>query len=273
MDSVPRCDCGNIHGADRKDEYCKDCLSYCSHRLEDKIESILWARVPDEVSGFVNPMVWTMLTKFFKKGGFDIIQWLTNTNYTSNSREPSEAKLILAMGIKRGYNNFINNFDQILELMLQIPTYKKKQNKDELVGFIQMFRDKIFSRYLKHQLQNLIEVINEVVVTSLNTHCQDQFCFRRFTTVRRIVGISQPLNNVKATFLEELGEHSPNHWIDKTRYFIWYSCPQDGFNFVFKSVRTITQTIFTVFVFSISSVDVAAVTSWNAIHNVTVVLG
>ncbi len=160
MDSVPRCDCGNIHGADRKDEYCKDCLSYCAHRLEDKIESILWARVPDEVSGFVNPMVWTMLTKFFKKGGFDVIQWLTNTNYTVNSREPAEAKLILTMGVKRGYNNFINNFDQILELLLQIPTYRKKQNKDELLGFIQMFRGKIFSKYLPFPNRALLVIEN-----------------------------------------------------------------------------------------------------------------
>ena len=101
-----------------------------------------------------------MLTKFFKKGGFDVIQWLTNTNYTSNSREPSEAKLILAMGIKRGYNNFINNFDHYLELMLQIPTYKKKQNKDELVGFIQMFRGKIFSRYLPFPNRALLVIEN-----------------------------------------------------------------------------------------------------------------
>ena len=160
MDSVPRCDCGEIHGADRKDEYCDKCLSHCSHRLEDKIESILWARVPEGVEAFVNPMVWTMLTKFFKKGGFDVIQWLTNTNYNTATKEPVEVRLIKSMGIDRGYNSFIRNFDSIIEKMMQIPTYRKKQNKEEILSFIQTFRHKIFSKYLPFPNRALLVIEN-----------------------------------------------------------------------------------------------------------------
>lgn len=160
MDNVPRCDCGAIHGAERKDDFCKDCLSYCSQRLEDKIESILWARVPNGVAGFINPMVWTQLSKFFKKGGFDLMQWLTNTNYISTSREPPEAKLMLNIGIKRGLNNFINNFDKYLDLMFQLPTYKKKQNREELIQFIKDKRSLIFSKYLPFPNRALLVIEN-----------------------------------------------------------------------------------------------------------------
>ena len=160
MDSVPRCDCGVIHGAERKDVYCKDCLSYCTHRLEDKIESILWARVPDGVTAFINPMVWTMLTKFFKKGGFDVIQWLTNTNYLPKCKEPVEVKILVSQGVKRGYNNFVNNFDQILTVMFNLNSYKKKQIRDELVNFLYTFKDKIFSQHMPFPNRTLLVIEN-----------------------------------------------------------------------------------------------------------------
>lgn len=160
MDNVPRCDCGCIYGANRRGEYCKECLSYCSQRLEDKIESILWARVPSGVHGFVNIMLWTMLSKFFKKGKFDLLQWLTNTNYLVKSKEPAEARQLLSMGVKRGYNNFVDNFDRVLDIMFNLPTYKKKQNRDDLMLFIKMNRDRVFSTYLPFPNRTLLVIEN-----------------------------------------------------------------------------------------------------------------
>lgn len=160
MDTIPRCDCGELIGADKKGEYCPNCLSHVTFKLEDKIEAILWARTPKGVKAFINPMVWNILSKFFKKAQYDVLQWVCNTGYVGKGREPKEIKYLKEINFKRGYNNFIENFWEVLDFLFNLPNYKKKANKNKIIEFLKEYEKCIFSQYIPFPNRSLLVIEN-----------------------------------------------------------------------------------------------------------------
>lgn len=160
MDSIPRCDCGELSGADRKDQYCHNCMSTVSFKLEDRIEAILWARSPSGVAKFINPMVWNILSKFLKRSQWDVLEWLCSTTYQGRGREPAEIKLLKDINYKRGYNHFVENFWETLETLFSLPAYRKKPNKEEIFQLLNHYRDCIFSSYIPFPNRALLVIEN-----------------------------------------------------------------------------------------------------------------
>ena len=153
LSSVPRCNCPShaspIIGADRQGEWCPNCRSRVSSKFDDELQSILWVRSPQGVSPFINPRIWYAIKNALGNRRVNILLWLCNTSYNLKSgTKPDILTKIEALGVKRGYNNFIHNFDHYIELITEMKEFRRKPGIINLKKFIKNNRDKIFSNHL-----------------------------------------------------------------------------------------------------------------------------
>jgi hypothetical protein len=174
LSNLPTCECGEglgIVGEHNIGVFCPNCGTTCKAQAEQALESIVWMRSPKGVLGFINPVVWLMLTKKFTKSGFDIVRYLSDTNYKTHVQMPAIAKTIestlTTQGIGRGYNNFINNFDAIIGTLFSLKIFKPKKRKGfkqvaEVIDPLQMLliqnRNCIFSKYLPLPNRSLLVI-------------------------------------------------------------------------------------------------------------------
>ncbi len=146
---LPSCQCGKTKGEHTVGTKCIVCGSVVRSVIDENIEPLVWFSAPKGVLAMINPIIWTMLKNRFKKSGFSIIQWICDTTYNPRIRQPKIINDLIEMGIQRGYNNFITNFDRIMEMLFSIRELKTKKTKvDYLANLIRDYRDCIFSQYL-----------------------------------------------------------------------------------------------------------------------------
>jgi len=185
MDTVPRCSCGTLVGQhhidhDGKGTLCRICNTRVQPLLDRSLEPLVWVRAPDGVRDIMDPHVWRLLSDIFdigggRGGGFNIIEYLTNTNYRySTDRYQYIVDTLEEMNIPRGYNNFHDHFDTIIEdLMTALKTMKKadkaRQIKfEDLRKFISMYRDRIFSKHIPIHNKTLLVIENTNYTTYMD---------------------------------------------------------------------------------------------------------
>lgn len=103
---------------------------------ENRIESEMWVRAPDEVGYFVNPRFWIMFNASFGKKlktfernkvtidrGNDLMMWMLDPGYTTDdpdSRRAIAVKRVLEEhGYERGIANFIDNHKTIFRILTE----------------------------------------------------------------------------------------------------------------------------------------------------------
>lgn len=210
---VPSCECGHLTGEDKRGKVCSECGTEVLAHTERPIESNVWIRAPEGVRALIAPNAFTMLNQFFALGKksadkdspdeFRIIEYLI---YRENTRRilPEHAEVIARMeaaGIQRGYNFFIDNFDQIIETLLELGLHRNGVNafKDYVVSFIRMNRNLIFPQYLP--IPNKLTFITEK--TSIGTYVD--------------TGIGAAQDAVQTIASIEEGESGTNQWTRENR--------------------------------------------------------
>lgn len=154
LSNIPSCDCGNTVGVDKlgdgkyiKAVVCPDCHTEVTAPHQRDLEPLIWLRAPKGVTALINPTVWTMIAERFEKSNFDVMRWIVDVNYKSAVKEPPVMEYIRKANIPRGYNNFVENFDQIMDFMFNLKFYSKKKLAP-LKQLLQEQRDCIFSKYM-----------------------------------------------------------------------------------------------------------------------------
>ena len=145
---LPSCDCGERKGVYSVGVICPKCNTKVKSAVLSDIQPLLWFRKPNGVSKLINGMVLTMLRKRFIKSGYDIIQWIMDTTYRSTSPQPAIVAKIVAMGVNRGYNNFVENFDDIMNKLFSLREFKSKTKNDYLYELLLSSRNVLFSDYI-----------------------------------------------------------------------------------------------------------------------------
>ena len=154
MSSVPRCNCpaenDPIVGADRAGEYCPKCNTKVSARFDDELESILWVRAPQGVEPFINPRIWQALKSTLGNRRVYLLSWLTSTSYKpkQTQHKPEILTRLEALGIKRGYNNFVRNFDKYIKLISEMKEFKRKPRMWGLLRFLKNNRHKLLTNFI-----------------------------------------------------------------------------------------------------------------------------
>lgn len=151
LDILPSCECGEVTGQYNVGVRCGVCRTKVASVTERPLESALWIRLPKGVNAFVHPAVWTVLSNAFslKQAGFNLIEWLTNPSCSPNRKARPIVDKISSFNIKRGLNNFVENFDEIMDILLKVnPTNNSPAQRDELAEYIRINRDRIFCHFI-----------------------------------------------------------------------------------------------------------------------------
>lgn len=170
LNNIPSCDCGEVTGEYNIGVVCFDCKTPAQSILNQDLQPLTWIRAPDGVDALMNPVVWTMLGEEFATGSFNFIQWLCDTNYQTGPGVQLSASIqttlasIEAMKIQRGYNYFVQNFDDILKKLFEIKQFRpRKGAKNPLQQILFENRNKIFCQHLPIPHRSLL-VIEETNV-------------------------------------------------------------------------------------------------------------
>lgn len=168
---LPSCRCGASKGEHARDPtfpvVCPYCGTLVKPNIEDDIEPILWFRPPERVAPLLQPVIWVMLKRRFNKKGVNVLQWLTDITYKPKVKNPEIIRKLISLGVVRGYNNFVQNFDVIMDVLFNMPgsTKVKKGERDYLRELIQRDRDKIFTNYLPLPNKSLLIIEKATVGT------------------------------------------------------------------------------------------------------------
>ena len=147
--AVPACQKGCTKGEYAVGRRCEKCGTVVSSAVNVDIEPILWLQSPIGIKGLINPTVFIILRNRFRKPGFCTISWLMNTTYKPAPKQIPVLQSLLEAGLTRGYNNFVENFDQIMDVLFNLKDFRLKKGKtDDCLRFIQQYRDTVFSQYL-----------------------------------------------------------------------------------------------------------------------------
>ncbi len=148
---LPSCRCGHTKGEVYIGDKCERCHEPVASSIEDDVEPIVWFRRPNGVAPLLNITVWTWLKQRFTKSGFSLLQWLTDPRYRPNIKQPPIVEKLIEAGFTRGYNNFYENFDNIMAFLFSLKDFKPKKERgtrDYLQEILEKERHKLFSDYI-----------------------------------------------------------------------------------------------------------------------------
>lgn len=159
LSNIPSCGCGKTTGKYAEGLVgfvCPFCGTHVTNQLEQDLEPLVWIRAPKGVDALPNPNFWIMAIERFKLKGFDVINYLTDRTYRATVKTPMEIAqvdaLLASLKVERGYNNFVRNFDAIMDGLLKMKVFKKGTKKKEVFdGFpilIKEQRECLFAQYL-----------------------------------------------------------------------------------------------------------------------------
>lgn len=150
IETMPSCACGRTTG--RHNLFCdhKGCPDPRVLSTMDRgFHSDTWLQTPAGIEAFIRPNALHMLLTVFTQEGFSAIEWLCNVRYRFDNELCVTFRLFKALNIKRGYNHFVRNFDDILETLMTSGIFKNNPpRRNDTYRFIRENRDRIFPLYL-----------------------------------------------------------------------------------------------------------------------------
>lgn len=191
LSNEPTCECGTTTGAYKLGVLCTNCGTVVKDPMDQELHPLVWIRTPIGVSKLINPIILAKLIRHFNKGNFSLIEWLINTDYTSNGQRPTYLDSLLSTGLKRGYNNFISNIEHYLSLLFDIKVFKSTKGQlDPLYHLVtkDLREGKLLSNYIPLINRSLL-VIEETDVGKW----VDPIVMGAINAIRTISSIDDPV--------------------------------------------------------------------------------
>ena len=230
LSNLPSCKCGEVVGqhnardGDRPGVICSNCHVECTAPLEQKLEAVVWMKAPEGVRALMNPIVWTMLCGRLTRSGFEVSRWLTDTTYKPTVKFPAVMEQVQELNIPRGYNHFIDHFEEITDALFDLKGFKTPGAKmitgnfferiyEKTRGKIGKILDKLFGTKSKREMDPLHLLLKEqrdcifsqyapipnrallvIEETNVGTYV-DPIVTGAVDAIRTIVGIDSPLSS------------------------------------------------------------------------------
>ena len=169
ISSLPSCESGCTTGGKYRNTVCEDCGTLVVTAVDRPISNDVWVRSPKGVAPMMRPVMWTILTGYFKVSKLCILSYITNRNEPTTPAQAGLVQTLKNLGIQRGYNWFVDNFDFVIDTLIENRIMRNSVNvamKKDLRRLIADNRDRIFTPYLP--LPNKMAFITEV--TALGTY-------------------------------------------------------------------------------------------------------
>lgn len=155
IESNASCGCGRLTEQFNVGVICSECGTPVTDSIEQPIQSDLWIKAPEGISGLILPEVYIILQTKLTQSKFNYLRWLIDNRYVPeelsktasavNDREKMEEQF----GKHRGYNFFIDNFEYVMEFILtKTQIVKSKKERSELALFIKTRQHLFFPKHL-----------------------------------------------------------------------------------------------------------------------------
>lgn len=147
---LPSCKCEKTKGFFPKGTYCALCGTEVHNDITNDIEHVLWFRKPRGINTLINPHYWLAIKDKLSTKGFCVVSYFSDTSYKPRVTIPPILGAFIKLGVTgRGYNYFVDNLFFIIEVALQIKTYKAKSAKIlELLNDMRANPQNVFCDYL-----------------------------------------------------------------------------------------------------------------------------
>lgn len=155
LKNLPSCECGGTVGRYNLGVICDMCHTEVVEQSKEELDPVTWIRTPKGIPALMNPFIWKMLSDRFTISGFNVFKWLVDTTYQPEKKGVAPAGLTIlqtamdSLGIKRGYISFYDHFDELMDTLFNIASFKKgKHQIDFHYELIKKERNKIFNQFM-----------------------------------------------------------------------------------------------------------------------------
>lgn len=148
IENSASCECEAITDAHRMGVVCDICGHPVVSTSNRPIVPSMWLKAPEGVPRLISPRLIIMLSGYMAMKEFNFLEYLIDTSYRFDYAEivskETKRKLdkLLQKDFKRGLNNFIENFDEIFQFLLDSNIINN--NKADMNAFIQQNKGRLF---------------------------------------------------------------------------------------------------------------------------------
>jgi hypothetical protein len=172
LEIQPTCDCGVTKGGNLEGVTCLHCGSIVVPVTERPLEPSVWLALPQGVSAFINPKVYTILSKELTHSKFNILEHLVNPNAVGPQTNAPLVQRYMRLGIPRGINYFYENFDSVINTLVKEGIIARDAEDkmgyqgavSNLLSFLTIYRDMVFCHHLP--LPTRLMMITEQTMTT-----------------------------------------------------------------------------------------------------------
>lgn len=172
LEIEPSCDCGYLKGGYNEGVVCPHCNDPVMAVTERPLETSVWLGLPKGVKAYINPKVYTILSKRLTVSKFNILEHLVNPSAAGPETRHAIVMRYMKLDMPRGINHFYDNFDEIIErLVTENILQKDPEDKiggqgrlNALLHFLKIYRDMIFCQHLP--LPTKLMLITEQTMTT-----------------------------------------------------------------------------------------------------------
>lgn len=190
LSNTPSCQCMNLRAEYYRGQICPICNTEVQAPMEQDLEPILWMRRPEGVSKLMNHDAFGMLCDHFMISGFDLIRYFMDRTWIPEIKIPPIVDELKNQGLVRGYNNFVDNFWQIMDMLFSRKEFSKKGVKSRFQELLEMYSDCIFSEHWPLPNRSILVVEN----TDMDNFV-DPIIPQAIDAIETVVSIDSPLNN------------------------------------------------------------------------------
>lgn len=150
ISTIPRCSCGHYSKPDKRYKICPRCNTQCVTITNHSIEADMFIRPPKGVHKLIRPASFTMLSNFFTHSKLNLMAFLINRNEKVPPRLANLQVLLESKGLKRGLNFFIENFDLVVSVLIDLKLHRSvnKAEKAEFLRWVEQYKSTFFVDYL-----------------------------------------------------------------------------------------------------------------------------
>lgn len=145
IDVAMSCDCGALKTNQYHGKRCSYCNTVVQSRVDRIFEPRLWYRKPNGIEKLFNPIAWIMLGTNLSIGNFNIIAYFCDRTRDLAIRDESSGKYIEQLPFERGYNNFILNYEEIINALIVPKIISSKKKRLMFQEWFNRYKDFLFT--------------------------------------------------------------------------------------------------------------------------------
>lgn len=156
---IPSCSCGKTKSTALVGHVCPYCGTEVKSNVDRAVKPIFWLRAPEGIKALPNPDIWVKISRYFTKSGFNCINYCCGIKPNKSEKVPKFYMKLESLNLPKGYNEFIDRFDETMQLLFSVSEINDKKKIADMVNFIRQNRHLVFCEAIP--LPNRILVVFE----------------------------------------------------------------------------------------------------------------